>query len=129
MKDEPQDLRQLLSRLPDVPVPSNFTARALQAVELEEWQAARTRGWQWNWHALLPRFAVTMAVLVFAGIALHRHEIDSRRAEMAKSIMFVAQAQPRVPSVDALQNFDAIRRMSQPVHADEGLLALAPDLK
>ena len=29
----------------------------------------------------------------------------------------------------ALQNFDAIQRMSQPVHADEGLLALASDLK
>jgi hypothetical protein len=31
--------------------------------------------------------------------------------------------------VEALQNFDAIQRMNQPAHADEGLLALAPDLK
>jgi hypothetical protein len=40
----------------------------------------------------------------------------------------VTAAQP-LPSVDALQNFDAIQRMSQPAHADEGLLALASDLK
>ena len=39
MKDEPQELRELLSRLPDAPVPSNFTARVMQAVEREEMQA------------------------------------------------------------------------------------------
>jgi hypothetical protein len=35
----------------------------------------------------------------------------------------VAAAQP-LPSVDALENLDAIQRMSQPAHADEELLAL-----
>lgn len=128
MKDEPQELREFLSRLPDAPVPSNFTARVMQAVEREELQAARTHGWRWNWHALLPRAAVAAVVLVAAGFTFYQHEIYSQRFELARNVALLAQAQP-LPSVEALQNFDAIQRMSQPAHADEGLLALAPDLK
>ena len=127
MKDEPQDLRKLLARLLDAPVSSNFTARVMQAVEREELQAARTRGWRWNWHALLPRAAVAAVMLVLAGFTFHQYEISSQRATLIKTVALLAQAQP--PSMEALNNFDAIQRMSQPAHADEGLLALAPDLK
>ena len=126
MKNEPQELRELLSRLADAPVSSNFTARVMQAVELEELQAARTRGWHWNWHSLLPRAAATATVVIAAGFAFYQHEIYNGRVEIAKNFVLVANA---LPSVDALQNFDAIQRMSQPAHADEGLLALASDLK
>ena len=128
MKDEPLELRELLSRLPDTPVSSNFTARVMQAVEREELQAARTRGWRWNWHALLPRAAVAAVMVAAAGFTFYQHEISNQRAAMAQSVALLAQSQP-LPSVDALQNFDAIQRMSQPAHADEGLLALASDLK
>jgi negative regulator of sigma E activity len=128
MKDEPQELRELLSQLTDAPVSSNFTARVMQAVEREELQAARTRGWHWNWLSLLPRASVAATVVIAAGLALYQHEIYNQRAELAKNVVLVANAQP-LPSVDALQNFDAIQRMSQPAHADEELLALAPDLK
>jgi hypothetical protein len=62
-----------------------------------------------------------------AGFTFYQHEISSQRAALAQSVALLAQAQ--APSVDALQNFDAIQRMSQPAHADEELLALAPDLK
>jgi negative regulator of sigma E activity len=109
-------------------VSSNFTARVMQAVELEEMQSARTRGWLWNWHSLLPRATATAAVVIAAGLAFYQHEIYTGRVEIAKNVVLVANAQP-LPSMDALQNFDAIQRMSQPAHADEGLLALAPDLK
>ena len=127
MKDEPLELRELLSRLRDAPVSSNFTARVMQAVEREELQAARTRGWRWNWHALLPRATVAAVMLVLAGFTFHQYEISSQRAALIKTVALLAQAQP--PSMEALNNFDAIQRMSQPAHADEGLLALAPDLK
>jgi hypothetical protein len=119
MKDEPLELRELLSRLPDATVSSNFTARVMQAVEREELQAARTRGWRWNWHALLPRAAVTTMMVAAAGFTFYQHEISSQRAALAQSVALMAQA----PSVDALQNFDAIQRMSQP-RADDELLAL-----
>jgi hypothetical protein len=118
------ELRKLVSRLPDVPVSSNFTARVMQAVEREE--AALSRKWNlfaWNWHALLPRAVVAAAVLGFAGFAFHQHEIASRRTALIKSVALIAQAQPP-PSVEVLKNFDAIQRMGQPVHADNELLAL-----
>lgn len=132
MKDEPaqnelRDLRGLLSRLPDAPVASNFTARVMQAVELEASRPLRRWSYfAWNWHAFLPRLAVAAVVIAAAGLAFQRHETNARREQLVKNVVLAANA---MPSVEALQNFDAIRRMSQPVHADEGLLALAPDLK
>ena len=132
MKDEPaqnelRELRGLLSRLPDAPVASNFTARVMQAVEFEA--SRHSRRWNifvWNWHAFLPRLAVAVVVITTAGLAFQRHEANAHREQLVKNVALVAGA---MPSVEALRNFDAIRRMSQPVHADEGLLALAPDLR
>jgi hypothetical protein len=123
MKDEPiqKELRKLLARLPDAPVASNFTARVMQAVELEESRRARRWNFNWNWHALLPRIAVTAAVVLFAGVTFHHYELAGQRAKLAKNVALVAET--KMPSVEALQNFDAIRRMSQP-RADEELLAL-----
>jgi len=115
-------LNAALTRLPDTPVPSNFTARVLQAVEREE---ARPHGWswRWNWHTLVPRVAFAAVVITFTGLAFHHHEIYSQRAALARSVAFVTGGQP-APSPEALENFDAIRRMSQPQHADDELLAL-----
>jgi len=113
-------LSETLARISDAPVPSNFTARVLQAVELEEFR--RSRKWSWNWRAFLPRAAVAAMAICLGSFAFHQHEIDSQRAALAKSVALVAGTPP-LPSVDALKNFDAIRRMSQPP-ADEELLAL-----
>jgi hypothetical protein len=113
-------LSETLARISDVSVPSNFTARVMQTIELEEAKNARLRSW--NWRSLVPRVAFAMMAIGFAGLALHRYELDTRHAALAKGVALVAAAQP-LPSVDALKNFDAIRRMSQP-HADEELLAL-----
>jgi hypothetical protein len=123
MKDKLQnELRELLARLPDAPVPSNFTARVLQMVELEE--SRRPRKWTFNWdlRALLPRAAVATIAICFAGFVVRQHEINGQRAAFAKNVALVAAAQP-LPSVEALKNFDTIQRMSQP-RADDELLAL-----
>jgi hypothetical protein len=113
-------LNAAIIRLPDAPVPSNFTARVLQAVELE---TSRSSGWTWNWHVLVPRLATAAAVVVFTGLAIHHHEIYSERVALVKSFALATGGQP-VPSPEALENFDAIRRMSQPQHADDELLNL-----
>ncbi|MGO8836803.1 MAG: anti-sigma factor family protein [Limisphaerales bacterium] len=113
-------LNAALSGLPDAPVPSNFTARVLQAVDRE---AARPRGWSWNWHGLVPRVAFAAVVLAFTGLALHHHEMYSQRVALVRSVALVTGGQP-LPSPEALENFDAIRRMSRPQHADDELLAL-----
>ncbi|HEU6448060.1 MAG TPA: hypothetical protein VFV23_06470 [Verrucomicrobiae bacterium] len=126
MKDKLQnEIRELLSRLPDAPVPSNFTSRVMQAIDLEESQVQRKSFF--NWRRLLPRLAAaTAAVVVCGSLAFREYQLDARRNELAQSVAMVTSSQ--VPSVDALKNFDAIARMSQP-HADEELLALAPEMK
>jgi len=113
-------LTEGLSRLPDTPVPLNFTTLVLQAIEREEIRP-RPVFWQWSWRVLVPRLAVGVAVLSIAGLTYQRYEFH-QRAELAKNVALAAEAQP-LPSVEALKNFDAIQRMSQP-RADEKLLAL-----
>jgi negative regulator of sigma E activity len=115
-------LNAALTQLPDASVPSNFTARVLQAVERE---AARPRAWswRWNWHMLVPRVAFAAAVITFTGLVFQHHEINRQRTALARNVALVTRGQP-MPSPEALENFDAIRRMSQPQHADDELLAL-----
>jgi anti-sigma factor RsiW len=115
-------LNAALAQLPDAPVPSNFTTRVLQAVERE---AGRPHGWswRWNWHTLVPRVAFAAAVIAFSGLAFQHHEIYRQRATLARNVALVTRGQP-MPSPEALENFDAIRRMSQPQHADDELLVL-----
>lgn len=112
-------LTEVLGRLPDAAVPSNFTARVLQAIDRQELESAREeRGYRRTWRLLFPRMAAAALVVAVAGLAIERHELNEHRAQLAQSIA----AQP-MPSVEALKNFNAIQRMSRP-HADEQLLAL-----
>jgi len=113
-------LTEGLARLPDAAMPSNFTARVLQAVEREEMRP-RATGWHWTWRVLVPRLAVGVAVIGIAGLTYQHHEFN-QRARLARNVALMAAAQP-LPSVEALKNFNAIQRMSQP-RADEELLAL-----
>src|SRR5438105_15808113 len=59
-------LTDALVRLPDVPVPSNFTALVLQAVERDaavmESRGARS-AWTVFWHSWLPKAAVAAVVM------------------------------------------------------------------
>jgi anti-sigma factor RsiW len=124
MKKDPiqNELRELLARLPDAPIASNFTARVMQAVELEELR--RLRKWHFNWHSLLPRVAFASAVIFLASGMFEHHELAARRAALAQSVALVAGS-PSLPSVEALKNFDAIQRMSRvSPRADDELLAL-----
>jgi hypothetical protein len=116
-------LTENLAKIPDVPVPSNFTALVMAAVEREDARKAATLVFRWNWRAFLPRVIATAAILVFTGTIWERYELNSQRSILAKNISQVASAKP-LPSFDALYNFDAIQRMSQPVAADKELLAL-----
>jgi len=115
-------LTEALVKIPDAAVPSNFTARVLDAVELEAAREIRSRDWTLNWRAWWPRVAVAAAVLIFAGVSFQRYEIHSQRAKLVKNIAMVTAAQPP-PSVEVLENLDAIQRMSQAGHADGELLA------
>lgn len=114
-------LTEALRRTPDAPVASNFTARVMAEIEREEARAARP-AWRWNWHLLLPRVAVAAAVVFVAGISFRQYEVSAHRTTLARNVAMVATSHP-APSVDALENLDAIQRMSQSAHADNELLA------
>ncbi len=114
-----------LNRLSDAPVPSNFTARVLQAVQLEtaaaerEHLGATTRAW---WRVLVPRVAVAL-VVVSAGWFGYQHY---RSGKIAEGLAVVATVPP--PSTLALEDFEAVRRLKPTLTADEELLALNEEL-
>jgi hypothetical protein len=114
-------LTHALSDMRDVCVPSNFTARVLDAIQLEENRQGRPQGWQWNWRALWPRLAVATAVLIVAGVSIQRYEAKYHQAHLIKNLVEVAQTD--APSMDTLADLDAIQRMSQSGRADGELLA------
>ncbi len=116
-------LSDALARLPDAPVPSNFTARVLQGIERETMTAApRPRDWSWILRVLLPRTAVAAAVVGIGLLAFRQHEVQQAN-RMADSLRAVAAVQI-VPSPDALENFDVIEKLDSNPAADRELIAL-----
>jgi len=115
-------LTEALSRLKKAAVPSNFTARIMDEINREEMREARTARWHWHWN-LWPRFAGAAAALLLAVMLVQYHETVAHRVQLARTLETVADLRS-VPSVDALNNFEAIQAMGQRAHADEELLAL-----
>jgi len=115
-------LGEVLDRLPEAPVPSNFTARVLQAVERETAARARAPRWSWSWRVLLPRAAVVVAVAGLGLFASQRYEV-AQRARLARNVVAVLGAQPP-PNPQDLADFEAIRRLNKMPPPDEELLAL-----
>jgi hypothetical protein len=124
--EEEARLTEALGRLPDAPVSSNFTARVMTAIDLEDARSSRAQPrfqiWHLDWRRLWPRLAIAAAVLVFSALGVQRYEAGVHRAEIARSLSVIASAQS-VPSVDVLNNFDVIQRMGQSGRADTDLLA------
>ena len=119
-------LSEALNRLPDVPVPTNFTARVLQAVELETAAAQRARSLRapkWHWPRRWLSRAALAVVILGAGL-FSVHEVRSaRRAELAQSVTAVSEVSS-LPSPEILKDFEAIRALNRTPPADEELLAL-----
>jgi hypothetical protein len=115
-------LTEALAQLPAASVSSNFTARVLQAIDREEAQS-RAPAWRWSWPGWLPRVTATALVLVCAALSWERYELFAQRSAIAHSVAQVAESSA-LPGVEALNNYDAIQRMSQAQPADEKLLAL-----
>ena len=117
-------LSGLLDRLPDVPVPSNFTARVLQAVDREASASAEPTlphgGWWWR--IFVPRAAAIALILGVGLLAFQQHQLAQRK-KVAQSLMVVASVEPfSNPAV--LEDFDAIRRLTPATAPDKELLAL-----
>jgi hypothetical protein len=118
-------LNAALDRLPDVPVPSNFTARVLQAVERETAAERRRTGWKWRgWPRLrwLPKVAFA-AVILGAGLVSYHQFQAARLAAYAHSVAAVSDVSS-LPSPEILRDFDTIRALNSTPSPDEQLLAL-----
>src|SRR6185503_3548364 len=124
--NEDRALGRALHSLPDVPVSSNFTARVLQAVELDERheQRATKRSWlRVPW----PRvsWGLTAGLLACAGVFYLDYRKEGQFVEAMKN---VSGDLASLPAPEALEDFDAINHMreasvrSVAVTADNDLL-------
>jgi hypothetical protein len=114
-----------LSRLPDVPMPSNFTAVVLQRVELESRTTTRGRSFTQRWKERLwwrPRLGFAALVLV-VGLLSYESVQEMHRREIGRSVSVVSEV-AGMPSPEALKDFDAIRALPSAPAPDEELLRL-----
>lgn len=117
-----QALNGALETLPKAPVPSNFTARVLAAVEREARTApARTSTWL-SWRMWLPRVAAA-SLLLTVGLFTYQQVQQTRRANLLHGVATVAEV-ASLPSPQILEDFDAIMVLNQTPPADEQLLTL-----
>ena len=117
-------LNAALGQLPDVAVPSNFTARVLQAAEQEATADLRRPGWKWaGWlrRRWLPRVAFA-AVILSAGLVSY-HEFHAARLKDYVNSVAVVSDVSSLPGPDVLKDFDAIRASNPATLPDEDLLA------
>jgi anti-sigma factor RsiW len=117
-------LTRALEKLPDVPVPGNFTARVLQAVDREAAGAARPRASRVTWflRSLLPRAAVA-AVVLAAGLLTYHEHTTAQRQELVQGVKVVSGVSS-LPSPEILQDFDTIQQISTTPGPDQELIAL-----
>ncbi len=122
--EDESGLNCLLDRLPDVPVPSNFTARVLQEAQRQAARPAPRPFLGDLWRRLFPRPAAGVAwvavMLCLGWLAVQQAETRSQQRTNSELADFFKAAAPSDPSV--LQDFDAIRRLPQA--EDEELFAV-----
>ncbi|MEY2409930.1 MAG: hypothetical protein QOF48_2600 [Verrucomicrobiota bacterium] len=117
-------LDAMLSRLPDVPVASNFTTLVLNEARRQA-VSPRPRAFLGDlWRRLFPRRATGVVWLAVMGclgwLAVQQAQTSSQQRRNTELADFFKAAAPSDPVV--LQDFDAIRRLPQP--DDEELLAV-----
>ena len=113
-------LSGLLAEMTPAPVSSNFTARVLQEIQRDVLAAGSRRGTNAGWRAWLPRLAFG-AGLVVAGSSSYHFVRAAHHSRMVDGVAMVSQV-ASLPSVEILQDFDAIRAMDRAPGADEELL-------
>lgn len=118
-------LSAALVKLPNAPLPSNFTARVLQTIEREASRERVVVESPW-WRMWLPRFAVALVVVgggffAWQNQASKQQELTNAARQVANTELFSD------PSV--LTDFEVIASLSPAESvADEGLLAMSADL-
>jgi anti-sigma factor RsiW len=124
--EEDLNLNRLLRQLPDAAISTNFTAQVMQAVRGEQRTRSEHRTGQvpvWRWITAggwLSKAVGLGCALWISSIAFHEHQLAARR-ETARAM---AKLLTVAPSLEVLQNFEAIERLNQvPRDADKDLIA------
>ena len=115
----------LLAKLPDVIVPSNFTARVLDEAQRQD-QPPPALGQAWWQRLFAPQYrsiqlASAAAVALLIGVFGYQNHLDQDREEMAESLQAVATIAEMAPGL--LTDFDAIDAIDQSDPIDEELWA------
>ncbi len=122
-------LSELLHRLPQPQVSSNFTARTLQALEAElrrnEGPASRWRWWL-NWtHRLAPRYAVAGLLVVGSILGVFEYRVYNQKQVTQEMVSTLGRGTAALPAPELLQDFDSIQLLgSVSTPSDEDLLAV-----
>ena len=114
-------LSQVLLRLQAPAVSSNFTARVLQTLELEELTERHSRRWLPNFRLWLPRFAVAGLVLGLGGLGYQRYHLRQIQ-QRADSVKIVTQLATTLPDVQMWKDFDAIAGLDQSTPLQDQIL-------
>src|SRR6266481_3534362 len=99
--DQETAINQVILNLPDIPLSSNFTARVLQAIELDELregQRPHPHAWLARLRLWLPRFAVAGLVIGLGGLGYQRYHLHTL-SEKAGSVQFVSRIASTLPDV------------------------------
>lgn len=130
--DEEMQLSQLLNRLPDAPISSNFTALTLAAAQ-EETAPKRVpkRRLRFGWLSFrwIHAATVTAAALAAAWI-LYDQKQSAGRAQLAGELAQFSSAALAVDpentdvNLDALMNYDVITRLENHPIVDDDLLVV-----
>ena len=120
--DQEAGLNEALARLPDAPVPSNFTARVLQAIERDEAAETRTAAGSSFWARLrwIPRLAFVAIVLCVGLISYQQVQVRNTHERMRDVVAVVSS----LPSPEVLKDFNAIQALNQTPPDEELLTAL-----
>lgn len=120
-------INQALGQLKDLPVPSNFTARVMAAVERgQSVEAQKIPGWTQVWRGLsrwLPRTAVAAVIFGVGAVAYVHNQTERARQELARSVETVCDVRS-LPSPRILENFNAIQELKPSARPDVTLLSL-----
>lgn len=118
-------LNEGLAQLPDIPLPSNFTAVVLERARLERQQTANRLsgigGW-WCRVSWVPRLGFAAIVLALALVS-YKGVQETQRRQLVRSAGVVAEL-ATVPSPEALKDFDAISKLTSTPAPDLKLLSL-----
>jgi len=113
--EEEVALCQLVRRLPDVPVSSNFTALVMQAVDRQPQltETTSTVGGFFEWlRRHFAQVAASTAMVMLAGGLVILQQRQASQQIVTNQMKELAKVVP-VPSVDVLKDYEAIRRLSQ----------------